>query len=122
MAAMYCALCDRAVDAHRHVGAGTIVAAVLSLGVSLLAVPFYPQRCAICRSTAVSRTPPHALRGDAGASPPSRVSDAERRLGIAEAALEEANDALDRVTTERDFYRQLLGDRTLPEQPRPDRK
>jgi hypothetical protein len=109
---MYCALCGRPVEATRHIGAGTIFFAIITGGLSLLAVPFYAKRCAICRSTAVSLTPPEGTGGGAGASFPARLAELEKRLRLVEEELESAGVDLNRLKTERDFYRELLGDPT----------
>lgn len=110
MATMYCALCGRSVEAKRQIGAGTIILAVVTGGVWLVAIPFYRKRCSICKSTAVSATPPGA--GALGAdSPMARIASIEQRLNVTEAELESATAELERLRTERDFYRDLLGDR-----------
>ncbi|HSK18276.1 MAG TPA: hypothetical protein VK912_04005 [Longimicrobiales bacterium] len=110
MATMYCALCRRPVDARRQIGAGTIIVGVLTAGFSLLAIPFYSKRCSICKSAAVSDIDPNTVL--AGASP-ARISDMEQRLRLTEAELDVASSELDRLRTERDFYRELLGDRAF---------
>jgi hypothetical protein len=117
MPAMYCALCNRPVEARRQIGAGTIALAVLTVGLSLLAIPFYPKRCSICRSSAVSATAPGSAR-DGGVL--ERLDQLERKLGFMEGELDSANVELERLTSERDFYRNLLGDPTARERPRND--
>ena len=107
---MYCALCSRPVEARRHIGAGTVVLALFTFGASLLAVPFYAKRCSICKSTALSFSPPDARTGEGGASSVSRLAELERRLRLVEEELEAAGGDLKRLNEERDFYRQLLGD------------
>jgi hypothetical protein len=104
---MYCALCRRPVEAKRHIGVGTVVLAVLSGGLSLLAIPFYSKRCSICKSTAVSETAGGA--GMAGLHD-ARLVELEERLSHTQEELEATNAELDRLRTERDFYRQLLED------------
>ena len=105
MSTMYCALCRRPVDARRQIGAGTIALAVVTAGVSLLAVPFYPKRCAICRSTAVSHSPPEAsVEGESR----SRLDQLEQRLRVVEQELDESGAELRRLREERDFYAKLL--------------
>lgn len=113
MATMYCALCRRPVEGKRQIGAGTIVLAVLTMGISLIAIPFYSKRCSICRSTAVSRSIP--VEGAPAGVPPAltRVAGLEQRLSLTEGELEATREELDRLRTERDFYRDLLGDRAL---------
>jgi hypothetical protein len=106
MSTMYCALCSRPVDARRHLGIGTIALAVLTAGLSLLAVPFYPKRCSICRSTAVTLSPPAGR----DSLPPSRLEELEQRLRLMEEELEAAGSDIRRLSEERDFYAQLLGD------------
>jgi hypothetical protein len=104
MSTMFCTLCRRPVEARRYIGAGTVIIAVVSAGLSLLAIPFYKKRCAICGSTALS------ANAGVAAIAPEHVEDMERRLRFAEGELEATTAELDRVRTERDFYRQLLGD------------
>jgi hypothetical protein len=110
MPAMYCTLCRRPVEARRHVGAGTIILAVVTGGLWLVTIPFYAKRCFICGSAAVSVTPP----GGPAAAPASlsgeRLAELEKRLGFTEGELEATVAELDRVRTERDFYRNLLED------------
>jgi len=119
MPAMYCALCRRPVEARRHIGAGTVILAVVSLGVSLLAIPFYAKRCCICKSAAVSTTAPDAGDAADGSSSLVRLADLERRLSLTEGELEAAVVEIDRLRTERDFYRQLLGDPTARKRDQP---
>jgi hypothetical protein len=105
---MYCGLCRRPVEARRQVGVGSAILAVFTAGLSLLAIPFYPRRCSICKSTAVSlKGPDGQPMGDV---PGARLAALEQRLRLAESELETASTEIERLTTERDFYRQLLGD------------
>ena len=113
MATMYCGLCRRAVDARRHVGVGTVALTVLTGGLWLLAIPFYARRCSICRTAAVSPSTPD---GRLLAGAPDQHHDVERRLGLARERLEAATDEIERLRVERDFYRELLGDR-VPKRP-----
>ena len=115
MPTMFCNLCGRPVEARRHIGVGTVCLAVISAGVWLLAVPFYPKRCSICRTRALSPTAPGGAGYAGGASTSTRLADLERRLSLTEGELEAASTELDRLRTERDFYRQLLGDPTRAE-------
>ncbi len=110
MAAMYCTLCDRPVEGTRHIGPGSMVFAVLTAGLSLLAVPFYRKRCPICKSAALSLTAPDGSRIAIGPGSLARMKELERRAQFAEAELESAHDELSRVRDERDFYRKLLED------------
>jgi hypothetical protein len=119
MPTMYCALCGRSVEARRQIGVGTVVLAVVTAGISLLAIPFYAKRCSICKSAAVSLTNPDSASIGRGSSPPGRLADMEKRLSLTEGELERASAELDRLRTERDFYRQLLGDPTLRAKNRP---
>jgi len=107
MATMYCALCNRPVEARRQIGIGTIALAVVTAGLSLVAVPFYPKRCSICKSAAVSLSPPLGAAGAAD-GPAARLAELEKRLSLVEQELESNGVQLRRLTTERDFYRQLL--------------
>jgi hypothetical protein len=105
---MYCALCGRPVEARRQLGAGTLVLAVITFGASLIAVPFYRKRCSICKSTAVSLSPPDAASRGERESLLSRVAELEQRLTLVEGELEAAGVDLSRLKAERDFYSQLL--------------
>jgi hypothetical protein len=108
MATMYCALCRRPVEARRQVGVGTAILAVFTMGFSLLAIPFYSRRCSICKSEAVSVVGPDGV--PVGNALAGQLVALERRLGQAAGALDAANAEIERLTEERDFYRQLLGD------------
>lgn len=110
MATMYCALCNRPVEAKRQIGVGTVALAVFTAGVSLLAVPFYPKRCSICKSSAVSLSPPEFTPAGAGATPLARLAELEHRLSMVEQELEATGGDLSRLKDERDFYNQLLAD------------
>lgn len=112
---MYCALCRRPVDAGRRIGVGTIVLAVLTGGLWLLAIPFYEKRCAICRSAAVSATAPDGKIADGTSALAhrqtleTRIADLEQRLRLTEGEVEAASIEIERLRAERDFDRQLLG-------------
>jgi hypothetical protein len=108
---MYCALCRRPVEGKRQIGAGTIVLAVITGGFWLIAIPFYSKRCSICKSAAVSKAMPDGRSIAATATATARVEGLVQRLSITEGELESTRDELDRLRTERDFYRDLLGDR-----------
>lgn len=110
MSSMYCTLCDRPVEGTRQIGAGSIVLAVLTAGMSLLAVPFYQKRCPICRTAAVSLTGPDGRLPAGGPGSLARLAEVERQLSYAETELEAANEELTRVREERDFYRKLIED------------
>lgn len=118
MATMYCALCRRPVEARRVIGVGTVALAVITGGVWLIAIPFYPKRCSICRSAAVSLTGGDGMLPGAGDASLTRLAQLEQRLSRTEAELESANTELDRLQTERDFYRQLLNDPAARERER----
>lgn len=51
MAVQHCKLCDRKVCAERQIGVGTLILAVLTAGSWLIAIPFYEERCPICKCT-----------------------------------------------------------------------
>lgn len=119
MATMYCALCRRPVEAKRQIGAGTIILAVVTAGVSLLAIPFYRKRCAICKSAAVATTMPGGESIASGVASPARLAGMEQRMSVTEGELETARDELDRLRAERDFYRDLLGDRVHDQDRKP---
>lgn len=116
MSTMFCALCGRPVEARRHIGTGTIALGIITGGLWFLAVPFYPKRCSICLSTAVSATPPDpdsARRPSTAVQGPAlqtRLADLERRLSLTETELESANLQIERLRSEQDFYRKLLED------------
>ena len=112
MATMYCALCNRPVEANRRIGAGTVVLAVITGGLWVLAIPFYPKRCAICESTAVTQT------GPSGGAFGGKMEEFEQRLSLAEGELEAAHVEIDRLKAEQQFYRQLLGAPKDPGTPR----
>jgi hypothetical protein len=106
MAAMYCALCQRPVEARRDIGIGTVVAAFFTAGITLLALPFYRKRCPICRGSAVVPLGPDgSLPG--GLAPARRVVDLEKQLAAAQEAVEVLETELHHVRSERDFYKQL---------------
>lgn len=109
MATKYCALCKRPVEARRHIGAGTIVLAVLTGGLWLVTIPFYSKRCCICRSAAVSDAAPDAAIAS-GRSLPAQLTAVEQRLARTEGELDLATGELDRLRAERDFYRDLVSD------------
>jgi hypothetical protein len=44
----YCANCGKETGHKRAIGWGTFFAVVLTGGLWLLAIPFYPKRCIIC--------------------------------------------------------------------------
>ena len=117
MATMYCALCARPVEATRQIGPLTVLFAVLTAGLSLLAVPFYAKRCSICKSTAVLPMAPDGASVN-GATAAARLADLERRLSLVEQELEAANAELASLREERDFYKELLGDPRVREQRR----
>lgn len=109
MPAMYCTLCERQVEGTRQIGAGSIVLAILTAGISLFAVPFYRKRCPICRTAAISLAAPAG--GGAGQNPThARLQELERRLTATAGELESAHDEITRLREERDFYRNLLED------------
>ena len=51
MSSTYCVSCDRIVEAKRKIGVGTLLLAIISMGFSLLLIPFYEKRCPICQGT-----------------------------------------------------------------------
>jgi len=118
MATMYCTLCRRHVEAKRHIGVGTVVLAFVSAGLSLMLIPFYSKRCPICRSAAVTVIANDSEFAHRELPTPERIADLENRLRNAESELEVTTTELDRVRTERDFYRQLLEDPAKRQQDR----
>lgn len=109
MATMYCALCARPVEATRQIGPLTVLFAVLTAGMSLLAVPFYAKRCSICKSTAVMPKAADATPAS-GATIAARLAGLERRLSLVEQELEAASAEMAALREERDFYKELVGD------------
>lgn len=55
MAQKHCNLCNRNVETKRQIGIGTIILAVLTAGFWLLLIPFYSQRCSICKTNNVGK-------------------------------------------------------------------
>jgi len=64
MATKYCVNCDRVVEAKRVIGAGTIILAVCTSGLWLLAIPFYSKRCPMCKSTNFGKKPIEKVAAD----------------------------------------------------------
>jgi len=52
MEMMHCKLCDKMTMHKRDFGIGSIVIAILTGGLWLLAWPFYPKRCVVCGQAA----------------------------------------------------------------------
>jgi len=50
MSVKFCNWCERNVDAKRKIGVGTYILICFSVGLWLLAIPFYKQRCSICNN------------------------------------------------------------------------
>lgn len=50
-----CANCEENRGVKRNIGIGTLIAAILTMGWSLLLIPFYPKRCIICGGTEIIR-------------------------------------------------------------------
>ena len=57
MQVAYCPNCGKYTGHKRALGAGTVLGAVVTGGASLLAVPAYGKRCAICGLTVAEATP-----------------------------------------------------------------
>jgi hypothetical protein len=57
MQVAYCPNCGKNTGHKRALGAGTIIGAVVTAGVSLLAVPGYGKRCVICGLTVAEAAP-----------------------------------------------------------------
>jgi len=53
MATRYCTLCERKVEAKRHIGVGTLILTLLTAGFWALAIFFYNERCYICKTDKV---------------------------------------------------------------------
>ena len=52
MSIKHCTLCERKVSAQRQIGVGTLILVFVTAGLWLIAIPFYEERCPICRATA----------------------------------------------------------------------
>lgn len=113
MAVMYCELCDRPVEARRHIGAWTYIFGFLSVGLSTLAIPFYRKRCPICSSKALRTI---SLDDMARSGLHLRKSQLQERLSLALDELDTTSLELDRVREERDFYEGLSGGGRTPEE------
>jgi hypothetical protein len=107
MTIMYCILCDRPVEATRRIGGWTYFCGFMTAGLSLLAIPFYRRRCPICMGKALA---PIEGADMARLSRPG-LGDLEQRLAAAEQQRDSISEELDRVVTERDFYRDLVGNK-----------
>ena len=51
MSIKHCTLCDRKVSAQRQIGVGTLILVFVTAGLWLIAIPFYEERCPICKAT-----------------------------------------------------------------------
>ena len=52
----YCNLCQRNVPTRRHIGIGTLILVLLTMGFWLPVILFYRQRCTICHGDALVPT------------------------------------------------------------------
>jgi hypothetical protein len=52
---MYCHLCNRPVEAKRQIGIGTLILVLITGGLAIIAIPFYPKRCSICKGHVLSK-------------------------------------------------------------------
>lgn len=50
----WCDLCKRNVEPKRKIGAGSLIAVLVTFGWWILAIPFYKKRCPICGGTHLS--------------------------------------------------------------------
>ena len=50
MAKKYCGLCKRNVETKRQIGVGTLILTICTAGFWILLIPFYSQRCSLCKS------------------------------------------------------------------------
>ena len=57
MSTKYCVNCDRVVGAKRIIGVGTFILALMTGGLWLLLILFYPKRCPICRGANFGKKP-----------------------------------------------------------------
>ena len=107
MSVVYCALCERPVEASRLIRGRTYLWAFLSAGLSLLAIPFYRKRCPICMGKSLVPIPAEELARLYRAGRP----ELENRLVFVEEQMGRISEELDRVEAERDFYRDLTAGR-----------
>lgn len=49
MAIRHCEMCDRPVQTKRQIGVGTLLLVLITWGFWLLTIPFYRQRCPVCK-------------------------------------------------------------------------
>jgi len=54
------------VEPRRNIGVGTLILSFVTFGLSLLLIPFYPQRCPICKTSSLSETNPTTSSSPAG--------------------------------------------------------
>jgi hypothetical protein len=54
----YCPTCKQKTGFQRKLGFGTFFAVLITIGLWLLALPFYPKRCNICGNDAMQAGPP----------------------------------------------------------------
>jgi ribosomal protein L37E len=57
MSLRYCQLCQRPVEAKRHIGVGTLILVLFTCFLWIIAIPFYSKRCPICKSLELSKLP-----------------------------------------------------------------
>ncbi len=55
MATLYCNLCERMVEAKRHVGIGTLILVILTGLIWVIVIPFYQKKCSICKSPVLTK-------------------------------------------------------------------
>jgi len=48
MKTKHCNICNKQTIFKRHLGIGTLIAVIVTLGWWVLAIPFYPVRCTYC--------------------------------------------------------------------------
>lgn len=48
MISHYCKYCNKVTGFKRNIGMGTLIGGLVTLGISLLAIPLYPLRCVAC--------------------------------------------------------------------------
>ena len=57
MEMLQCSNCNKLTGFKRHLGLGTIIGILLTCGLWVLAIPFYPKRCIVCGSEQGTRSP-----------------------------------------------------------------
>lgn len=76
----WCDLCRRNVEPKRKIGAGSLIAVLVTFGWWILAIPFYKKRCPICGGTHLSV--PHSDTDHPGHGHQGGTTDGLQRLEL----------------------------------------